>query len=379
LKKIKIKIYHLLLFFVVSLNFNNVFSFESSAKNVLLIDYYSNQILFSKNERKKIYPASMSKLMTLYILFDSLEKGIVDLDDKFSVSRNAYQKEGSTIYAELGTEISVKDLIRGIVVSSGNDACIIVAEALSGSELKFASQMNLFAKEMGLENSNFTNSSGLHDDNHFTTAEDLVKLAIRVIRDFPEYYEFFKEKTFSWNNITQYNRNNLLGKGLGIDGLKTGYTSKSGYGIIVSSEINDRRLIALISGLNSVESRTNEIKRLINYGYKGFKKYSIFKKNQIIDYSRVWKGKKENIPLVVSEDLDLLLDIPGRRAIKVEYKFIEPLYAPVNKGEIIGSINIFIPGKKNTKLNLLAGDDSEKVNFFSGFMRSFDYLLFKDE
>ena len=135
----------------------------------------------------------------------------------------------------------------------------------------------------------------------------------------------------------------------------------------------------MISGLNSVESRTNEIKRLINYGYKGFKKYSIFKKNQIIDYSRVWKGKKENIPLVVSEDLDLLLDIPGRRAIKVEYKFIEPLYAPVNKGEIIGSINIFIPGKKNTKLNLLAGDDSEKVNFFSGFMRSFDYLLFKDE
>ena len=361
------------------MNFNNLFSFESSAKNVLLIDYYSDQILFSKNESKKIYPASMSKLMTLYILFDSLEKGIVSLDDKFTVSKNAYQKEGSTIYAELGTEISVQDLIRGIVVSSGNDACIVVAEALSGSELKFASQMNWFAKEMGLENSNFTNSSGLHDDNHFTTAEDLVRLAKYLISDFPEYYNFFNETTFSWNNITQYNRNNLLGKGLGIDGLKTGYTSKSGYGIIVSSKINERRLIAIISGLNSVESRTNEIKRLINYGYKGFKKYSIFEKNQIIDYSRVWKGKKEDISLVVSEDLDLLLDIPGRRGIKVEYKYIEPIYAPINKGEIIGSINILIPGKKNIEFNLVAGENSEQVNFFSGFIKSLDYLLLEDE
>ncbi len=223
-----------LIFLWFAFNCQTLLSFDTSAKNVLLIDFDTNQILFSKDADKKIYPASMSKLMTLYILFDSLDKGIVSLEDKFSVSRNAYQKEGSTIYAELETEISVENLIRGIVVSSGNDACVIVAEALSGSEESFAQQMNYYALEMGLNDSNFKNSSGLHDIDHYTTAEDLVRLAKFIITDFPEYYSFFADRSFTWNNITQYNRNNILKSDLGVDGLKTGYTSKSGFGIIVS-------------------------------------------------------------------------------------------------------------------------------------------------
>ena len=360
-------------------NCQTLLSFDSSAKNILLIDFDTNQVLFSKNEDKKIYPASMSKLMTLYILFDSLNKGIVSLEDKFFVSRNAYQKEGSTMYAEIETEISVENLIKGIVVSSGNDACVIVAEALSGSEDSFAQQMNYYALEMGLSNSNFKNSSGLHDIDHYTTAEDLVRLAKYIITDFPEYYNFFDDRSFTWNNITQYNRNNILKSDLGVDGLKTGYTSESGFGIIVSSKKNDRRLIGIVAGLDNVDERTIEITRLINYGYRGFKDYSIFKNNQIIDYATVWKGNTNNLPLIIANDLDLLLDIPGRRGIRVEYKYSEPLYAPITKGDIVGSMKVIIPGRKSIELNLLAGENINKVNFFSGFIKSFDYFLYKDE
>ena len=368
-----------LIFLLVAFNCQTLLSFDTSAKNVLLMDFDTNQVLFSKHADKKIYPASMSKLMTLYILFDSLDKGIVSLEDKFSVSRNAYQKEGSTIYAELETEISVENLIKGIVVSSGNDACVIVAEALSGSEESFAQQMNYYALEMGLNDSNFKNSSGLHDIDHFTTAEDLVRLAKFIITDFPEYYNFFSNRSFTWNNITQYNRNNILKSDLGVDGLKTGYTSTSGFGIIVSSKKNDRRLIGVVTGLDTVDERTTEITRLINYGHRGFKGYSIFKGNQIIDFAKVWKGKKDNLPLIVDNDLDLLLDIPGRRGIRVEYKYSEPLYAPVIKGDVVGSMEIVIPGRKNIEINLLAGENINKVNFFSSLIKSFDYFLYKDE
>lgn len=375
----RIKLNFFLICLLIILNNQNLFSFDTSAENALLIDFDTNQILYSKNEEKKIYPASMSKLMTLYILFDSLKKGIVTLDDKFVVSRNAYQKEGSTIYAELGTEISVQNLIRGIIVSSGNDACIIVAEALSGSEDNFANQMNFYAEEMGLRNSNFKNSSGLHNEDHYTSAEDLVKLSNLLITDFPDYYPYFAERSFTWNSIIQYNRNNILRLDLGVDGLKTGYTSKSGYGVIVSSEKNGRRLIGIVTGLKSVDDRTNEISRLINYGYRGFKSYSVFKDNQIIDYAKVWKGNKNNLPLIVDKDINLLLDIPGRRGINVEYKYNEPIYAPIFKGDVVGSIDIIIPGRKNIKLDLLAGEDVKQVNFFTGFIRSLDYFLYKDE
>ena len=368
-----------LIFLLFSFNCQTLLSFDSSAKNILLIDFDTNQVLFSKNEDKKIYPASMSKLMTLYILFDSLNKGIVSLEDKFFVSRNAYQKEGSTMYAEIETEISVENLIKGIVVSSGNDACVIVAEALSGSEDSFAQQMNYYALEMGLSNSNFKNSSGLHDIDHYTTAEDLVRLAKFIITDFPEYYDFFDDRSFTWNNITQYNRNNILKSDLGVDGLKTGYTSESGFGIIVSSKKNDRRLIGIVAGLDNVDEITIEITRLINYGYRGFKDYSIFKNNQIIDYATVWKGNTNNLPLIIANDLDLLLDIPGRRGIRVEYKYSEPLYAPITKGDIVGSMKVIIPGRKSIELNLLAGENINKVNFFSGFIKSFYYFLYKDE
>jgi len=312
-------------------------------------------------------------------LFDSLERNIISLKDKFPVSLNAYQKEGSTIYAEFGTEISVEDLIRGIVVSSGNDACIIVAESLAGSEDNFVDQLNFYAKELGLSNSNFMNSSGLHDENHYSTVEDLTILAKRIIEDFPDYYYYFSDTSFTWNKITQYNRNNILKSNVGVDGLKTGYTSKSGYGIIVSSEKDNKRLIAIVTGLESADERTSEITRLINYGYRGFKNYKIFSNNQIIDYAYVWKGKKELVPLVVAKEIDLYLNIPGRRGLKVEYSFREPLIAPINKDKVIGEIKIIIPNNDSILLPLHVGEEVKKVNFFSGFIKSLDYFLYRNE
>ena len=354
-------------------------AFDSKAKSALLIDYDSGQELFIKNKTDKIFPASMSKLMTLYVLFDSLERDIISLKDEFPVSMNAYQKEGSTIYAELGTEISVEDLIRGIIVSSGNDACIIVAESLAGSEDNFVDQLNFYAKEMGLSNSNFMNSSGLHDDNHYSTVEDLTILAKRIIEDFPDYYHYFSDTSFTWNNITQYNRNNILKSNIGVDGLKTGYTSKSGFGIIVSSEKDDKRLIAIVTGIESIDERTFEITRLLNYGYRGFKNYKIFSKNHIIDYADVWKGEKEQVPIVIPKEIDLYLNIPGRRGLKAEYTFREPLIAPINRDEIIGEIKIIIPNNDSILLPLHAGEDVKKVNFFSSFIKSLDYFLYRNE
>jgi len=368
--------YILLVFFIFQSE--TLYSFNTKAKSALLVDLDTNQILFSKDKDKKIFPASMSKLMTLYILFDALDKGIVSLDDKFPVSMNAYQREGSTIYAELGTEISVENLIRGIVVSSGNDACVIVAESLSGSEKVFADQMNFYAKDMGLNKTNFVNSSGLHDDDHYSTVKDLAVLAKKLIIDFPDYYKFFSDRSFTWNNITQYNRNNILRSDIGVDGLKTGYTSLSGYGIIVSSKKDDQRLIAVVTGLDSVEERTSEILRLINYGYRGFKKYLIFSDNKIIDYVKVWNGRKNKIPMVIYDDLELLLDIPGRRAMRVEYRFKEPIIAPVDKGDVIGEALIVLPNRENVLLPLYAGEDVSKVNFFTGFIQSLDYFLYRD-
>ena len=373
LKKFK---YILFVFFIIQSE--ALYPFNTTAKSALLIDFDSNQILFSKNMDKRIFPASMSKLMTLYILFDALDKGIISLEDKFPVSMNAYQREGSTIYAELGTEISVENLIKGIVVSSGNDACVIVAESLSGSEEIFAEQMNFYAKDMDLSNTNFVNSSGLHDDKHYSTINDLSILAKNLIIDFPEYYKFFSDRSFTWNNITQYNRNNILRSNLGVDGLKTGYTGFSGYGIIVSSKKNDQRLIAVVTGLDTVEERTSEITRLINYGYRGFKKYPIFSDNQIIDYVNVWNGRKKSIPMVIYDDLELLLDVPGRRALRVEYRFKEPIIAPVDKGDIIGEALIVLPNRENVLLPLYSGEDVSKVNFFTGFIQSIDYFLYRD-
>ena len=372
-----------ILFIVICLLFfdsqlSHLRSYETRAEAALLVDYSTGQTLYAKNEDLRIYPASMSKLMTLYILFETLDEGIISLDEKFIVSMNAYQREGSTIYAELSTMVSVKDLIKGIIVSSGNDACVVVAEALAGSEENFAMQMNLIAKDMGLLNTNFTNSTGLHDENHFSSPRDLVLLATRLLDDFPQFYKYFSETSFTWNNIIQYNRNNFLRMDLGVDGLKTGHTMQSGYGVIVSSKRDDRRIIAFVSGLNSNDERTSEILKLLNYSYRGFKSYQILKKDQLIEKAKVWKGKKEAVSLIVNEDINLLLDIPARRGIRLEYLYKEPIIAPIHKGDKLGEVHIIYPNSETIEVPLVAGEEVKKKNAFINVIDTIRHFIFRD-
>ena len=357
-----------------------VFSFDTNSEYAFLIDYKTDQILFEKNSNKKIFPASMSKLMTLYVLFDYLDKGVLNMDDEFIISENAWRKGGaisdsSTMFAEVSSYVSIENLIRGIVIQSGNDACIAIAEGISGSEDLFAIEMNFFTQKLGMKDSNFKNSTGLHDKEHYTSARDLVILAKALISDFPQYYHFFSEENFTWNDIFQPNRNNLLKDNIGVDGLKTGKTDQSGFSMIVSSFINQTRLIAVLGGLPSKEMRTSEMRKLINYGQKAFKRSLVFKANQVIDNVEVWGGEESFADLAVSDDINILLDIRGRRFLNARYLYNSPITAPIKKGDTLGKIIILNDDEIIIESNLISNKDIDRSNFIKRAIDAMGYLF----
>ncbi len=357
-----------------------VFSFDTNSEYAFLIDYKTDQILFEKNSNKKIFPASMSKLMTLYVLFDYLDKGVLNMDDEFIISENAWRKGGaisdsSTMFAEVSSYVSIENLIRGIVIQSGNDACIAIAEGISGSEDLFAIEMNFFTQKLGMKDSNFKNSTGLHHKEHYTSARDLVILAKALISDFPQYYHFFSEENFTWNDIFQPNRNNLLKDNIGVDGLKTGKTDQSGFSMIVSSFINQTRLIAVLGGLPSKEMRTSEMRKLINYGQKAFKRSLVFKANQVIDNVEVWGGEESFADLAVSDDINILLDIRGRRFLNARYLYNSPITAPIKKGDTLGKIIILNDDEIIIESNLISNKDIDSSNFIKRAIDAMGYLF----
>ena len=357
-----------------------VFSFDTNSEYAFLLDYKTDQILFEKNSNKKIFPASMSKLMTLYVLFDYLDKGVVNMTDEFIISENAWRKGGaisdsSTMFAEVSSYVSIENLIRGIVIQSGNDACIAVAEGVSGSEDLFATEMNFFTQKLGMKDSNFKNSTGLHHNEHYTSAKDLVILAKAIIKDFPQYYHFFSEENFTWNGIFQPNRNNLLKENIGVDGLKTGKTDQSGFSMIVSSFVNQTRLIAIVGGLPSKEKRTSEMRKLINYGQKAFKRSLVFKANQVIDTVDVWGGEESFASLAISEDINLLLDIRGRRFLNARYLYNSPVTAPIKKGDTLGKIIILNDDEIIIESNLISNKDIDGGNFIEKAVDAMGYLF----
>tara|TARA_B100001093_G_C26716666_1_gene965941 strand:- start:41 stop:1177 length:1137 start_codon:yes stop_codon:yes gene_type:complete len=357
-----------------------VFSFDTNSEYAFLIDYKTDQILFEKNSNKKIFPASMSKLMTLYVLFDYLDKGVLNMDDEFIISENAWRKGGaisdsSTMFAEVSSYVSIENLIRGIVIQSGNDACIAIAEGISGSEDLFAIEMNFFTQKLGMKDSNFKNSTGLHHKEHYTSARDLVILAKALISDFPQYYHFFSEENFTWNDIFQPNRNNLLKDNIGVDGLKTGKTDQSGFSMIVSSFINQTRLIAVLGGLPSKEMRTSEMRKLINYGQKAFKRSLVFKANQVIDNVEVLGGEESFADLAVSDDINLLLDIRGRRFLNARYLYNSPITAPIKKGDTLGKIIILNDDEIIIESNLISNKDIDSSNFIKRAIDAMGYLF----
>ena len=272
--------------------FNRALALNTTASQAIIYDYETKTVIFEKNSKELVSPSSMSKIMTIYYLFKKLKDGEIKLTDEFKVSKKAWKKGGSKMFVNVGESVKVEDLIRGIIVQSGNDACIVVAEAISGSEELFAEELNLLGQEIGLKNSNFTNSTGWPDPEHLMTVEDLLTLTIRTIEDFPEYYHYYAEKEFTYSNIKQNNRNPLLYSNIVSDGLKTGHTSLGGYGIVVSIKQNNRRIILVLNGLKSSKERAKESERLSKITINQYFNYLISEEDKIIKNLNVWGGKK---------------------------------------------------------------------------------------
>lgn len=335
---------------------------ETLAREAIVVDMTTGAVLFEKAADQRMPPASMSKIMTTYMLFSRLKEGKITLDDTLPVSENAWRRggavsDGSTMYLKLGERVKVSDLIQGIIVQSGNDACIVVAEGLSGSEEAFATEMNKKAKEIGLKNSVFRNSTGLPDPDHVMTPRDLMILAERMITDFPEFYHFYSEKNFTYNGIKQGNRNPLLYKGIGVDGLKTGHTKEAGYCLTASAKQGERRLVLVVTGLPSMQARSEESERLLDWGFREFENVALFKSGETVETAEVWLGAEETVPLQAQSDIVMTIPRKARDGMKVTVVYDGPIPAPIHKGDRIATLAVSAPGIPTVEQPLVAGAD----------------------
>lgn len=357
---------------------------ETKARNAIVMDYTTGQYLFTKDHQKMVPPASMSKLMTVYMVFDKLKDGSLSLDDTFTVSENAWRKGGaasggSTMFLKIGQKVRVEDLIKGILIQSGNDACIVVAENISGSEEDFAHQMTIKAKRMGLNNSSFVNSTGLPDPDQKMSVEDLAKLAKIIMDEFPEFFHLFSEKYFTYNGIRQGNRNPLLYSMSNADGMKTGHTEEAGFSLTATAKNGDRRLIEVMTGMKSNKERSEEAERLMSWGFREFSNYTIFQTGQKIAEVPVWFGDEKKVDLVVGESV--IKTIPKNKVLETKLVAVydKPVKAPVKKGEQLGVVRVEIPGMQTTEVPLLASADIKKLGFFGKIGENLKYLLFGAE
>ena len=337
-------------------NLNNAFSqtiINTSAKYAILMDSDSGRILLNKNSKVAMAPASMSKLMTIYMVFEAIKLDRISLDTELLVSENAWRKKdkkngkelspsGSSMFLEPLTKVTVEELLRGIIVQSGNDACIVIAEALNGSEEAFAEKMNEKSIELGLKDSHFTNSTGWPDKNHLMSSLDLAKLANKLYKEFPEYMHYFSEKKFTYNGIAQSNRNPVLYQDIGADGLKTGYTKVSGHGLVASAvQENGRRLILVLNGVEGKKLRAIEAERILSWGFREFQNIVLFEKNEIVDVANIWLGNRPTVPLIVKEKIVLTLSKANKKNdLKAIVKYIAPLMPPINKDTSVAKLLI---------------------------------------
>lgn len=348
---------------------------ETPARHALLLDHQSGMILLDKDADTPMPPASMSKLMTVYMVFRALKSGRLKLEDKFTVSKTAWQMGGSKMFVEVNSEVSVQDLLLGVIVQSGNDACIVLAEGLAGSEAAFAEQMNEAAKTLGLTNSHFTNASGWPDPQHLMSARDMALLAERLISEFPELYELFKLKEFTYNKIRQGNRNPLLYKNFGADGLKTGHTEASGYGLVASAVRNGRRLTLVLNGLGSVNERSRESARLLEWGFRNFDNYELFKAGETVTQGLTWLGESETVPLVIEAPLTVTLARAARKALKVKVIYDGPIPAPIRMGMAVATLRIEAPDSPVIERPLLAGADVGRLGLAGRLWSALMHLL----
>jgi D-alanyl-D-alanine carboxypeptidase (penicillin-binding protein 5/6) len=320
--------------------------FDTKAQYSVLMDYESGTVIFQKQADAALEPASMAKLMTLAVVFNEIRAGRVSLDDEFFVSEHAWRtggaaSGGSTMFAELNSKIRVEDLVRSVIIQSGNDAAIILAEGLAGSEGTFALMMNELATEIGLTGSHFTNPTGLPDPDMYSTARDLAELGRYLIREFPEYYHYFSEPEMEWNGINQANRNSLVEMGIGVDGLKTGHTEAAGYGSVTSTAQGERRLIAVVHGLSSMRERTEEARKLLTWGARAFERFTPYAEGQIVAYADVYGGASPNVGLVGQGEIALYLPRGSRQCLSATVNYNAPLLPPVQAGEKIAELRVY--------------------------------------
>jgi len=334
---------------------------DTQARNAIITDFETGAVLLDKGADQRMPPASMSKIMTAYVVYDALKKGKLSLDDILPVSEKAWRTGGSKMFVPYPGRVKVEDLVRGMIIQSGNDACMVLAEGIAGSEAAFVEQMNDKAKELGLNGSHFANTSGLPDPNEYVTARDLALLARRLIVDFPEYYHYDSEKEFTYNNIKQGNRNPLLYKDLGADGMKTGHTDEAGYSLTGSAVREGRRIIMVMGGLGSGKARAQESERLLEWAFREFNDYRLVKAGDTIDQAEVWLGAEAKVPVTIKQDIVVTLPRAARRTMKATVHYDGPAKAPIAKGQVVGKLTITAEGVDPVEVPLLAAQPVEKL------------------
>ena len=350
-------------------------SIETAATHAILLDLGTKTVLMAKDADVPTPPASMSKLMLLYMLFERLADRGLTMEDTFAVSERAWRMGGSKMFVRVNTRVTIEDLLHGIIVQSGNDACIVVAEALASSESAFAQLMTERAYELGLRASQFKNSTGWPEEGHVMSARDIAVLAVRIIEDFPQYYSLFSETEFTYSEIRQSNRNPLLYGYPGADGLKTGHTEGAGYGLVASAERSGRRLVLVVQGLESEQQRAREAERLLDWGFLEFNNYQLFQAGEVVGDAPVWLGESETVPLVIAEDLTLTMSRTARRQMTVKTVFDGPIPATIRMGEHLATLVVEAPDTETVQMPLYAGADVGRLGIFGRLGAALNHLV----
>jgi len=372
----------LLAVFVAAIVAVSARAYETPASHAILIDHETGTVMYERKADELMPPSSMSKLMTAYVVFKALKEEKLRLTDQLPVSQKAWRLQGSKMFVMVGSRVGVEDLLRGMIVQSGNDACVVLAEGLMGSEERFAEEMNRVARQIGLTKSVFKNSTGWPDPEHVSTARELALIAKRIIDDFPEYYHYYRELDFTYGkdargkDIKQGNRNPLLYKNIGVDGLKTGHTDAAGYGLTFSGMREGRRVIGVLNGLKSMNARSQEAERLYDFAFTEYVNARLFAKGEKVDDAQVWLGEKAEIPLIIQEPFTVTLTRKARREMKVRLIYDGPIAAPVRAGQVVGKVEVSAPGFETVERRVVAGADVERLGMPQRLFAAFNHLLY---
>jgi serine-type D-Ala-D-Ala carboxypeptidase (penicillin-binding protein 5/6) len=376
----------LVLSYLLFLQIKSHADIEVEAKTFIIQDHHSGKILYEKNADESIYPASMTKIMTALVVFDLIKTGEASLDEMITVSENAWrmsQSGYSSMFIMLNDKVSVEDLLKGIIIVSGNDACVALAEGLAGTEENFAIMMNDKADEIGLENTNFSNSSGIASPDNYSTVRDILKLSRYLIKNYPEFYTYFRETSFTWDRtggdpIKQGNRNPLLYKDMGVDGIKTGFLTVEKYSLASSMKTEKRRITAVGSGFNTKNSRSRQSAKVLNWALRNFDTIKVTEKDEIFTTLKVWLGKKNIVEVTPNEDYYITIPKRKKKIIKTILEYDGPLKTPIKKGDKLATLNVYVSGELQKKIDLISLEDIKRSNIFSRVFQSLNYLVWGD-